>query len=75
MELVKKVEKLEHDMFDTLVNAYKAIESRDKDAITYYIASLEVMTDDYYDITETHYISEETILDLYERFWRIKNEN
>lgn len=75
MELSKKVEKLEIDMFEVLTKAHQAIQSRDRESAKYFIASIEVMNDEYYDITEVEFIKESVVLDLYERLWRTSNES
>lgn len=73
MSLIAEIEKLETNIFDSLYTAYKCIEKHDRDNAKAYIATVEILNEEYKDITKMHFVKKEVILDLYERLWRASN--
>ena len=60
-------------MFDSIFAAYNAIEKNDRDNAKAYIATLEILNEEYKDITKINFVKPEVVLDLYERLWRKSN--
>ena len=73
MSLISEIEKLETNMFDSIFAAYNAIEKNDRDNAKAYIATLEILNEEYKDITKINFVKPEVVLDLYERLWRKSN--
>lgn len=73
MSLYGQIKELEADMFDGVHRAYKAIDSRNRDNAKAFIAALEVMNEEYKELTKIDYVNQKTILDLYERLWSMSN--
>lgn len=71
MGLYKEIKHLEDQMFNTLDAAYKALEYRQIDKYKLYLATLEMLNDDYRSITHVDFITKERIVSLYEKMWAI----
>ena len=73
MGLYDEIHQLEVNIFNSLDAAYKAIQVRKRDDAKAYIATVEVLNEEYKQLTHIDFVSEKTRLDLYERLWRHSN--
>ncbi len=71
MGLYKEIKHLEDQMFNTLDAAYKALEYRQIDKFKLYLATLEMLNEDYKSVTQVDFITKERIQSLYEKMWEI----
>ena len=73
MSLMKEVQQLEVNMFNTLEAAHKAITNKDLHNAKTYIATVELLNEEYKDLTKIDFVRDSVILDLYERLWSKSN--
>ena len=73
MSLMNEVQQLENNMFNTLEAAYKAIRDNDLNSAKSYIAAVELLNEEYKDLTRVDFVRQSVILDLYERLWSKSN--
>lgn len=73
MATYDEVHNLEVNIFNSIEAAYKAISRRDRDNAKAYIASVEVLNEEYKEITQIDYVTSANILRLYEKLWEVSN--
>ena len=73
MATYTEVHNLEINIFNSLEAAYKAINVRDRDNAKAYIVSVEVLNEEYKEITQQDFVKPENILKLYEKLWEVSN--
>lgn len=73
MATYDEVHNLEVNIFNSIEAAYKAISVRDRDNAKAYIASVEVLNEEYKEITQIDCVKPENILRLYEKLWEVSN--
>lgn len=73
MSLMKEIQQLENNIFNTLEAAYKAIRDNDLNSAKSYIAAVELLNEEYKDLTRVDFVRQSVILDLYERLWSKSN--
>jgi hypothetical protein len=71
--LIKEIQQLENNMFNTLEAAHKAIVNKDLHNAKTYIATVELLNEEYKDLTKIDFVRESVIIDLYERLWSKSN--
>lgn len=69
MSLMKEVQQLETELFNALEAAYRALEVNDFDKAKTFMATTEILNEDYKEITYVDFVSAKTILTFYERLW------
>ncbi len=66
---MKEIQQLESDMFDVTVRLHKAKSLRDKPDFITSLALLEVLNDEYNELTDTYYIPQEKMLEYHSFRW------
>jgi hypothetical protein len=71
MGMYKEISHLEDQIFNTLDAAYKAFQYRQIDKYKLYLATLEMLNEDYKSITKVDFITQERIMNMYAKMWEI----
>jgi hypothetical protein len=68
---MKEIQQLESDMFDVTVRLHKAKSVLDRNEFITSLALLEVLNDEYNELTDTYYIDQLKMLEYHSYRWEI----
>jgi hypothetical protein len=71
MSMLKQVQLLESDMFETIHDLLKAFHSKNSGDYTTFLAILENLNDEYKDLTGQYYIEQTRIISYHEKRWEM----